>query len=87
MGANINSHNTHCFSYVILFRTIATPGSLKDKTEEAWLPRHYVTASLVAGAVIITSIAAYKLLKQHPTIIGTGAQSMATAAAKKRDYL
>ena len=71
----------------MLFRTIATPGSLKDKTEEAWLSRHYVTVSLVAGAVILTSLAAYKLLKQHPTVIGTGAQNIATAAAKKRDYL
>lgn len=68
-------------------RTIATPGSLKDKTEEAWLSRRYVTLSLVAGAVILTSLAAYKFLKQHPGALSSGAQNMATVAAKKRDYL
>ncbi|KAI7856736.1 EF hand associated-domain-containing protein [Circinella umbellata] len=77
----------HILTGVAMNPTIATPGSLKDKREEAWLSRHYVTMSLVAGAVILTSFAAYKLLKQHPTILATSAQNMATAAAKKREYL
>ncbi|KAG2225317.1 hypothetical protein INT45_005561 [Circinella minor] len=77
----------HILTGVAMNPTIATPGSLKDKREEAWLSRHYVTVSLVAGAVILTSFAAYKLLKQHPTILATSAQNMATAAAKKREYL
>lgn len=70
-----------------LCRLIATPGSLKDKTEEAWLSRHYITLSVVAGVVILTSFAAYKLWKQHPAVVSSGAQNMATAATKKRDYL
>ncbi|KAI9271918.1 EF hand associated-domain-containing protein [Phascolomyces articulosus] len=77
----------HILTGVAMNPTIATPGSLKDKTEEAWVSRHYITISLVAGAVVLTSLAAYKLLKQHPTVVGNGAQHMATAAAKKREYL
>ncbi|CDH57580.1 mitochondrial rho 1 [Lichtheimia corymbifera JMRC:FSU:9682] len=77
----------HILTGVAMNPTIATPGSLKDKTEEAWLSRRYVTLSLVAGAVILTSLAAYKFLKQHPGALGSGAQNMATVAAKKRDYL
>ncbi|KAJ8660662.1 hypothetical protein O0I10_003710 [Lichtheimia ornata] len=77
----------HILTGVAMNPTIATPGSLKDKTEEAWLSRRYVTFSLVAGAVILTSLAAYKFLKQHPGALGSGAQNMATVAAKKRDYL
>ncbi|KAI9489577.1 EF hand associated-domain-containing protein [Zychaea mexicana] len=77
----------HILTGIAMNPTIATPGSLKDKKQESWFPRHYITISLVAGAVILTGFAAYKFLKQHPTLIGSGAQTMATAAAKKRDYL
>lgn len=70
-----------------IVRLIATPGSLKDKAEEAWLSKHYITLSVVAGVVILTSLAAYKLWKQHPAALNSGAQNMASVATKKRDYL
>ncbi|KAI8093282.1 EF hand associated-domain-containing protein [Halteromyces radiatus] len=75
----------HILTGVAMNPSIATPGSLKQKNEEAWLPRHYITLSLVAGAVILTSLAGYKLLKQHTNTFGP--QHVASAASKKRDYL
>ncbi|CAO3615069.1 unnamed protein product [Cunninghamella echinulata] len=72
----------HILTGVAMNPSIATPGSLKQKTEDLWLPRHYITLSLVAGAVILTSLAGYKLLKQH-----TNPQQVASVASKKRDYL
>ncbi|KAI9304852.1 EF hand associated-domain-containing protein [Cunninghamella echinulata] len=72
----------HILTGVAMNPSIATPGSLKQKTEDLWLPRHYITLSLVAGAVILTSLAGYKLLKQH-----TSPQQVASVASKKRDYL
>ncbi|CAO3622675.1 unnamed protein product [Cunninghamella blakesleeana] len=72
----------HILTGVAMNPSIATPGSLKQKNEDLWLPRHYITLSLVAGAVILTSLAGYKLLKQH-----TNPQQVASVASKKRDYL
>ncbi|KAL1933375.1 hypothetical protein VTP01DRAFT_7465 [Rhizomucor pusillus] len=77
----------HILTGVAMNPLIATPGSLKDKAEEAWLSKHYITLSVVAGVVILTSLAAYKLWKQHPAALNSGAQNMASVATKKRDYL
>lgn len=75
-------YNFSINNILLYYRSIATPGSLKQKNEDLWLPRHYITLSLVAGAVILTSLAGYKLLKQH-----TNPQQVASVASKKRDYL
>ncbi|KAF7727122.1 ERMES complex Ca(2+)-binding regulatory GTPase gem1 [Apophysomyces ossiformis] len=77
----------HILTGVAMNPTIATPGSTKDNKEEMWLSRHYVALSVVAGVVILTSLAGYKLLKQHTNVLNNSAHSMATAATKKRDYL
>ncbi|KAI8059637.1 EF hand associated-domain-containing protein [Gongronella butleri] len=75
----------HILTGVAMNPAIATPGSLKQKNEELWLPRQYITLSLVAGAVILTTLAGYKLLKQHTSVFSS--QNMASVAPKKRDYL
>lgn len=54
----------------MMSRSIATPGSLKQKTDDVWNSRHYITLSLVTGVVILTSLAGYKLLKQHTNTFG-----------------
>ncbi|ORZ18824.1 EF hand associated-domain-containing protein [Absidia repens] len=60
----------HILTGVAMNPSIATPGSLKQKTEETWLPRHYITLSFVAGVVLLTSLAGYKLLKHHTSTFG-----------------
>ncbi|CAO3597898.1 unnamed protein product [Absidia cylindrospora] len=60
----------HILTGVAMNPSIATPGSLKQKTEETWVPRHYITLSFVAGVVLLTSLAGYKLLKQHTSTFG-----------------
>ncbi|KAI9312446.1 EF hand associated-domain-containing protein [Dichotomocladium elegans] len=74
----------HILTGVAMNPTIAMPGSIKDKTEEAWQRKHYIALSLATGAVFLTSYAAYKLLKQHPGFLGTGAQSVSAAVAKQK---
>ncbi|KAI7869486.1 EF hand associated-domain-containing protein [Spinellus fusiger] len=66
--------------------TIATPGSLKDKTEEPWSTKHYIALSLVAGVVFLTGFAGYKLWKQQSTALGASVQAAAAAAVKRKDH-
>ncbi|ORX62339.1 mitochondrial Rho GTPase [Hesseltinella vesiculosa] len=75
----------HILTGVAMNPAIATPASLKQKTEELWLPRQYITLSLVAGAVILTTLASYKLLKQHTSLFSS--QNLASQSPKNRDYL
>jgi Ras family protein T1 len=68
-----------------VYRTIATPGSHKDKKDKTWIAKHYLTFSLVAGVVIITSFAGYKLWKHHFSSHGLAAAAV-SAAKKKKEY-
>ncbi|KAI8370546.1 EF hand associated-domain-containing protein [Radiomyces spectabilis] len=77
----------HILTGLAMNPAIATPGSLKDKSDEAWLSKHYITLSVVAGVVILTGLAGYKLLKQHTYSLTNSAQGVATAAVKKKEYL
>jgi Ras family protein T1 len=60
----------HLFIYT--YRTIATPGSLKDKSEKSWELKDYAVLTLVAGAVVVTCIVGYKVLKSHSTALSPG---------------
>ncbi|SAM07603.1 hypothetical protein [Absidia glauca] len=60
----------HILTGVAMNPSIATPGSLKQKPDDVWNSRHYITLSLVTGVVILTSLAGYKLLKQHTNTFG-----------------
>ncbi|KAI8328373.1 EF hand associated-domain-containing protein [Chlamydoabsidia padenii] len=60
----------HILTGVAMNPSIATPGSLKQKTDDLWGSRQYITLSLVTGVVILTSLVGYKLLKQHTNTFG-----------------
>ncbi|ORE09753.1 mitochondrial Rho GTPase [Rhizopus microsporus var. microsporus] len=75
----------HILTGVAMNPTIATPGSHKDKKDKTWIAKHYLTFSLVAGVVIITSFAGYKLWKHHFSSHGIAAAAV-SAAKKKKEY-
>lgn len=62
---------------------MATPGSRKDKSDKPWISKHCLTLSLVAGVVILTGLASYKLLKNNPSF--SGSHLVASLAQKKKD--
>ena len=64
---------------------MATPGSRKEDTDKPWLSKHYLTLSLVAGVVILTGLAGYKILKNHASFSNHGLNAAASVASKKKD--
>ncbi|KAG0799728.1 hypothetical protein G6F22_002940 [Rhizopus arrhizus] len=75
----------HILTAVAMNPTIATPGSHKGKDDKTWISKHYLAISLVAGVVILTGLAGYKLFKHHH--LGHGlANTAASVAAKRKEY-
>lgn len=55
----------HILTGVAMNPTIATPGTTVK--EKPW--KNYITISIVAGIVIITGLAGFKILKHHTTLL------------------
>lgn len=62
---------------------MATPGTRKDDKDKPWISKHYLTLSLVAGVVILTGLAGYKILRNHPSF---STHAAASVASKKKDF-
>lgn len=76
---------------VIRCRSSAASAALKEKEDQAWLQRPYITISLVAGAAILTSLAGYKFLKHRSILFDPQhvayAAHAASGTSKSRDYV
>ncbi|KAI8342083.1 EF hand associated-domain-containing protein [Chlamydoabsidia padenii] len=81
----------HKLAGVAINPSNAAPGFLKEKEDQSWLQRPFITISLVAGAAILTSLAGYKFLKHRSTLFDPQhviyAAHAATGTSKRGDYV
>lgn len=77
---------TWILTVILSNRTIATPGSNKDKTDKPWTTKNYLTLSLVAGVVILTGLAGFKYLKNHSAFSNHSLNAAAMVASKKKEF-